>query len=159
MSTTTRPVCPDCGAPLPANAPAGLCPQCLTAMNLGTQTAMTGEPAGPAEAGKARPAPRPDEIAGYFPQLEILECLGRGGMGVVYKARQKSLNRLVALKILAPERERNAAFAQRFALEAETLAKLDHPNIVAVHDFGEAGGLFYLVMEFEIGRASCRSRV
>jgi serine/threonine protein kinase len=72
-------------------------------------------------------------------------------MGVVYKARQKSLNRLVALKILAPERERNAAFAQRFALEAETLAKLDHPNIVAVHDFGEAGGLFYLVMEFVDG--------
>ncbi|RYD61465.1 MAG: serine/threonine protein kinase, partial [Verrucomicrobiaceae bacterium] len=75
-------------------------------------------------------------------------CLGRGGMGVVYKARQKSLNRLVAIKILAPERERDARFAERFAKEAEMLAKLSHPHIVTIHDFGETGGLYYLVMEF-----------
>ena len=148
MSTTS--LCPQCGAALPPNAPAGLCPRCLMAMNVATQTALPDDPAGAAAQG-AKPVARPEELAGFFPQLEIMGCLGRGGMGVVYKARQKSLNRLVALKILAPERERDAAFAQRFALEAETLAKLDHPNIVAVHDFGEAGGLFYLVMEFVDG--------
>jgi serine/threonine protein kinase len=72
-------------------------------------------------------------------------------MGVVYKARQKSLNRVVAIKILAPEREREARFAERFAREAELLAKLNHPHIVTIHDFGETGGLFYLVMEFVDG--------
>ena len=99
----------------------------------------------------AAPPPSPEEIADKFPQFEILECLGRGGMGVVYKARQKSLNRLVAIKILAPERESELRFAERFAREAELLAKLNHPHIVTIHDFGEIGGLFYLVMEFVDG--------
>ena len=96
-------------------------------------------------------APSPEEVAGKFPQFEILECLGRGGMGVVYKARQKSLNRLVAIKVLAPEREHDARFAERFAREAELLAKLSHPHIVTIHDFGQADGLFYIVMEFVDG--------
>ena len=87
----------------------------------------------------------------FFPQLEIIECLGRGGMGVVYKARQPRLNRLVALKILAPEREKDPAFAGRFEKEAQALARLSHPNIVTVHDFGEAGGMYYLLMEFVDG--------
>jgi predicted Ser/Thr protein kinase len=121
------------------------------AMNLATQTVLDGDTAPGSRAASGQRVLQPAEIAGLFPQFEILECLGRGGMGVVYKARQKSLNRLVALKILAPEREQNVSFAKRFALEAETLAKLDHPNIVAVHDFGEAGGMFYLVMEFVDG--------
>ena len=95
--------------------------------------------------------PKPDDIAGKFPQFEILEYLGRGGMGVVYKARQKSLNRLVAIKILAPEREHNALFAGRFSREAELLAKLNHPHIVTIHDFGETDGLYYLVMEYVDG--------
>jgi len=98
------------------------------------------------------PAPAPPlscvELAEKFPAFEILECLGRGGMGVVYKARQKSLNRLVAIKILAPERMEEGRFAKRFTNEAELLAKLGHPHIVTIHDFGETGGLFYLVMEF-----------
>jgi len=102
------------------------------------------------------PAPRRaplthEEIAPHFPQLEIGECLGRGGMGVVYKARQKSLNRPVALKLLAPERADDAGFAERFAKEAQALAALSHPNIVAVHDFGEAGGFYYLLMEYVDG--------
>jgi serine/threonine protein kinase/capsular polysaccharide biosynthesis protein len=101
--------------------------------------------------GPKAPPPTPAEIAQHFPSFDILECLGRGGMGVVYKARQKSLNRLVALKILAPEREKDAAFAQRFAVEAETLAKLNHPGIVTIYDFGQTNGLFYLVMEFVDG--------
>ena len=97
------------------------------------------------------PPPAPEDIADRFPQFEILECLGRGGMGVVYKARQKSLNRLVAIKILAPERGHESRFAERFAREAELLAKLNHPHIVTIHDFGETDGLFYLVMEFVDG--------
>lgn len=99
----------------------------------------------------AVPPPTPEEIADRFPQFEILECLGRGGMGVVYKARQKSLKRLVAIKILAPERANETRFADRFAREAELLAQLNHPHIVTIHDFGETGGLFYLVMEFVDG--------
>jgi serine/threonine protein kinase len=93
----------------------------------------------------------PAELAPHFPQLEILECLGRGGMGVVYKARQKSLNRLVAIKLLAPERVADAKFAKRFAHEAQALAALNHPNIVTIYDFGQAGGFYFLLMEFVDG--------
>lgn len=91
------------------------------------------------------------ELVEKFPQYEILEYLGRGGMGVVYKARQKSLNRIVAIKVLAPERSGEARFAERFTHEAELLAKLSHPNIVTIHDFGETSGLYYFVMEFVDG--------
>jgi serine/threonine protein kinase len=82
----------------------------------------------------------PAALAPHFPQLEILECLGRGGMGVVYKARQKALGRIVALKILAPERSTDPGFAS-----------LNHPNIVTIHDFGESGGFYHLVMEYVDG--------
>src|SRR5262249_4159083 len=91
------------------------------------------------------------ELAPHFPQLEILECLGRGGMGVVYKARQKTLNRLVALKLLAPERAGDADFATRFEREAQALAALNHPHIVSVYAFGEACGFYFLLMEFVDG--------
>ncbi len=93
----------------------------------------------------------PEALAGHFLQLEILECLGRGGMGVVYKARQKSLNRLIALKLLAPERADDPQFATRFAREAQGFAALNHPNIVGVHDFGRAGAFYFLLMEFVDG--------
>ena len=99
----------------------------------------------------AIPPLTPEELAPHFPQLEVLECLGRGGMGVVYKARQKSLNRLVALKLLAPERADDPQFAARFEKEAHALAALNHPNIVGVYDFGQAGGFYFLLMEFVDG--------
>jgi tRNA A-37 threonylcarbamoyl transferase component Bud32 len=140
MSQSTP--CPECGKPLPVGS--DVCPACLMAQAIASRTLDDGPREIP-------PPPAPEEIADKFPQFEILECLGRGGMGVVYKARQKSLNRLVALKILAPERERDARFAGRFAKEAELLAKLSHPHIVTIHDFGETGGLYYLVMEFVNG--------
>jgi len=92
-----------------------------------------------------------EEVAPHFPQLEILSCLGRGGMGVVYQARQRSLNRMVALKLLAPERVADAKFALRFTQEARALALLSHPNIVTIYDFGQAGGFYYLLMEYVDG--------
>jgi serine/threonine protein kinase len=145
MSINSPKICPQCGGPLREDAAGGLCPRCVMALNLKAETVVTGEPA-------AASAPRtPEELAPHFPQLEILECLGRGGMGVVYKARQPQLDRVVALKILAPERVTEARFADRFLREARALAKLNHPNIVAVHDFGQTGGYFYLVMEYVDG--------
>ena len=134
---------------MPKDAPEGLCPRCLAAVNLNGDSLF-------ASPGERPPPPSPQEIATHFPQLEILACLGRGGMGVVYKARQKSLDRLVALKLLAPEREKDPEFAERFAREAQALAKLSHPHIVAVHDFGQTGGFFYLLMEYVDG-ANLRS--
>jgi predicted Ser/Thr protein kinase len=90
------------------------------------------------------------EIARLFPQLEVLELLGVGGMGAVYKARQPGLDRLVALKILPPGIG-DAAFADRFAREARALAKLNHPHIVTVFDSGVADGLYYFIMEYVDG--------
>ncbi|HEX3719983.1 MAG TPA: protein kinase [Verrucomicrobiae bacterium] len=104
-----------------------------------------------AEAAETSQIIAPEEFARHFPQLEVLECLGRGGMGIVYKARQKSLNRLVALKLLAPERVRDGRFAERFAREAQALAALNHPNIVTIYDFGQAGEFYFLLMEFVDG--------
>lgn len=144
--TTTEHICPHCGKPVPATALHGLCPECMLKAGVPTENGQ------PGDATTAKPPPpTPAEIAKFFPQLEILECLGRGGMGVVYKARQPRLDRLVALKVLAPEREKDPQFAERFAREAKALARLNHPNIVTVHDFGEADGLFYLMMEYVDG--------
>ncbi|MCA9164369.1 MAG: serine/threonine protein kinase, partial [Planctomycetales bacterium] len=84
-------------------------------------------------------------------QLEILDLIGHGGMGAVYKARQLGLDRLVALKILPPSTARDPSFAERFSREARALARLSHPNIVAVYDSGNSGGYFYLLMEYVDG--------
>ena len=91
------------------------------------------------------------ELATAFPQLEIIELVGHGGMGAVYKARQKSLGRWVALKILAPQHATNPDFAERFSREAQALAEVNHPHIVTVHDFGRAGDFYFLTMEFVDG--------
>ncbi len=127
--------CPQCGAALPTQSPQGLCPGCLLKWGLESQN---GGGEGGSQPGAAdRPPPTPEEIAAHFPDLEILELVGRGGMGVVYKARQKRLDRLVALKILAPKIGQDPAFAERFAREARAMAMLSHPHIVTVHDFGQ----------------------
>ncbi|HEX5218660.1 MAG TPA: protein kinase, partial [Verrucomicrobiae bacterium] len=150
MATENK--CPHCGKPVPATALQGICPECMLKAGL----AETGEagPDGTIVTKATTPVPRIEELAPHFPQLEILECLGRGGMGAVYKARQPRLDRFVALKILSRKRDTgisDAEFAARFQQEARALARLNHPDIVAVHDFGEAGGFNYLIMEFVDG--------
>ena len=137
--------CPKCGQPVPPNAPEGLCPRCLGALNLDSETGGTG--AGTT----APPPPSAAELAPLFPQLEILEVLGRGGMGVVYKVRQKELDRIAALKILPPGIGGDPAFAERFAREAKALARLNHPGIVTIYDSGRTDGLYYFLMEFVDG--------
>jgi predicted Ser/Thr protein kinase len=101
--------------------------------------------------GSAFTPPSPAELSSAFPDLEIVGLLGQGGMGVVYKAVQKKLDREVALKILPPELGKDPSFAERFRREAKTLAQLNHPHVVTIHDFGEQGGYFYLLMEFVDG--------
>lgn len=90
-------------------------------------------------------------VQAAFPQLEIIEMIGRGGMGIVFKARQPKLDRFVALKILSSELAEKPAFAERFAREGRLLAQLNHPNIVAVYDYGESSGMYYLLMEYVDG--------
>lgn len=85
------------------------------------------------------------------PDLELAGCLGRGGMGVVYRARQVRLDRHVAVKLMNPQLGQDPEFAERFEREARAMARLQHPGIVAVHDFGEAAGVYYIVMELVDG--------
>src|SRR5262249_6790722 len=127
--------CPLCQAEVPADAAGGLCPECLFRPAIlvhpeGGERGATG--GGPA---RASVRPPPAELARRFPALGVLELLGQGGMGAVYKARQTKLDRLVAVKILPPEVARDPAFAERFLREARALARLNHPQIVTVYDF------------------------
>jgi tRNA A-37 threonylcarbamoyl transferase component Bud32 len=142
-------LCPKCSKPLPPDAPAGLCPECLLKQSLEAKESRLADSTAGFETGFVAPAPA--ELAGHFPQLEILEFIGKGGMGAVYKARQKQLDRIVALKVLPPEVGRDPAFAERFGREARALAQLNHQNIVDVYDFGSVDGLYYLTMEYVDG--------
>jgi serine/threonine protein kinase/signal peptidase I len=143
----TKRICTVCGKPLTPGAPEGLCPECLLKAGLGTGMEIG------ADTGKVPRfvPPKIEELAVKFPQLEILEFIGQGGMGAVYKTRQKQLDRIVALKILPPQAASGAAFAERFTREARALARLNHPHIVTLYEFGQADGLFYFLMEFVDG--------
>jgi len=153
--------CPQCGTSLPSGALAGLCPACLLKMGAAADTVTEGRQS-------SFTPPSVAELAPLFPQLEILELIGKGGMGAVYKTRQKQLDRVVALKILPPGIGNDAAFAERFAREAKALAKLNHPGIVTLYEFGRAelslgqneeaaqqhhpaAPLYYFLMEFVDG--------
>jgi len=145
--------CPECGAELPAAAAGQPCPACLMRLGLASWQSGGGSVAATqSDAASAPPAqfraPSIEELSRQIPELEILELIGQGGMGAVYKARQKSLGRIVALKVLKPELAAVPEFAERFAREAKSLAQLNHRNIVTVHDFGQRDGLCYLVMEY-----------
>jgi len=134
--------CQHCGKPMDAKSIQGLCPACL--MKAGWPTSQESEPGG-------FEPPAIEDVAAMFPQLEILELIGRGGMGAVYKARQPDLDRLVALKVLARKAGSDPGFSERFTREAQALARLSHPCIVGVHDFGQVGDLSYFVMEYVDG--------
>jgi serine/threonine protein kinase len=143
--------CPQCGFVFPPGdaepALAGLCPRCL-AGGLGNSTVEEDVPPATNNAAVRIDTIRaPLQPGSVFKGFEILEILGQGGMGVVYKARQQSLNRLVALKLLSSQLATSEEFAKRFDREAKVLASVNHPNVVHVHDFGKADGLLYLVME------------
>src|SRR5580704_3321192 len=140
----TNPNCQVCGKPLEPNAPDGLCPECLMRGAFPTGTDSSGKTP------RFTP-PTIEELAPKFPQLDILEFIGQGGMGAVYKARQKQLDRIVALKILPPQTAGGPGFAERFSREARALAMLNHPHIVTLYEFGQADGLFYFLMEFVDG--------
>jgi len=135
-------ICESCRAELPADSTQSLCAKCLAA-------GRTINPTPRADAGF--PPPHPLALRSLFPQLEILGLLGHGGMGAVYRARQRGLDRMVALKILAPQISTEPDFAERFAREARALARLSHPNIVTVFDLGKSGSLYYFLMEFVDG--------
>ncbi|MDP1586794.1 MAG: serine/threonine-protein kinase, partial [Prosthecobacter sp.] len=117
----------------------------LLARGLESAKAATGNP-------QAWQPPTPEELAALLPQYEIESLLGRGGMGAVYRGKQAALDRAVAIKLLPAELAADAEFMSRFQREARTLARLQHPGIVAVHDFGQTSqGHLYFVMEFVNG--------
>ena len=141
---TNSATCNDCGAALSDTTLGGLCPNCLAQVGFGfaMQSSTTGETTGVgAEAGGA-------DFGGYLLVREV----ARGGMGVVYEARQKSLSRTVAVKMILGGRFASDEHVQRFLTEAEAAARLRHPNIVSIHEVGQCEGQHFFSMDFVNGQ-------
>src|SRR5262245_28985945 len=141
--------CSRCGAPIPASVPGQRCPKCLLEYAFDPEAAEA-DPAADAVPNALIATP---QRVHYFGDYELLKEMARGGMGVVWKARQVSLNRVVAVKLLLAGKFSSEEFVKRFQAEAEAAANLQHPNIVAIHEVGEHEGQHYFSMDFVEGQS------